>query len=115
MALIWIWLESARLVDAELDQEIASPIGCDLSGVTGISNPSRLHAARTGSWGTVGPGDGCCSVELTARTVTVSDAAAGEDLEAEVAAAVGPLVVLLGQDGADQVRIASGTYLPAST
>ena len=31
-----------------------------------------------------------------------SDAAAGEDVEAEVAAAFGPFVVLLGQHGADQ-------------
>jgi hypothetical protein len=30
------------------------------------------------------------------------EAALGEDFEAEVAAAVGPLVVLLGQDGADE-------------
>src|SRR3712207_9370644 len=39
-----------------------------------------------------------------------SDAAAGEDVEAEVAAAFGPFVVLLGQHGADQAdqRVAVG-------
>jgi hypothetical protein len=31
-----------------------------------------------------------------------SDAATGEDVEAEVAAAFGPFVVLFGEDGADQ-------------
>ena len=39
-----------------------------------------------------------------------SDAAAGEDVEAEVAAAFGPFVVLLGEDGADEAddRVAVG-------
>jgi len=38
------------------------------------------------------------------------EAGAGEDVEAEVAAAFGPLVVLLGQDGADEAdqRVAVG-------
>jgi hypothetical protein len=42
--------------------------------------------------------------------VDQGDAGSGQDVEAEVAAALGPVVVLLGEDGADEAddRIAVG-------
>src|SRR4051794_17527509 len=55
------------------------------------SSLSWLGADRAGCWVLLGVFGG-----------DQDESALGEDLEAEVAAAVGPFVVLLGQDGADE-------------